>query len=153
MPTQKTKKPVPGAKKPAAKLEAKVAIKAAASKKATPATAKTHTGKSEARPKPVPESKPATKAPIAESKKGAATPAPADAVTKKKPGRPPKAASGAVDVAPAGGAKRGRKPKSAAMPDGTDSADMADIEADLVGEPIVTGEKVKPLRMKISKAK
>ena len=30
---------------------------------------------------------------------------------------------------------------------------VADIEADLVGEPITTGEKVKPLRMKISKAK
>ena len=32
--------------------------------------------------------------------------------------------------------------------------DMSDIEADLVGEPVATpGEKVKPLRMKISKAK
>ncbi|RYG08709.1 MAG: sigma-70 family RNA polymerase sigma factor, partial [Burkholderiales bacterium] len=35
-----------------------------------------------------------------------------------------------------------------------DDADMSDIEADLVGEPVAeTTEKVKPLRMKISKAK
>ena len=51
-------------------------------------------------------------------------------------------------------AKRGRKPKVADTPSKvSDDADMSDIEADLVGEPVVTGEKVKPLRMKISKAK
>ncbi len=82
----------------------------------------------------------------------------AAAAAKKKPGRPPKAAAetGAADK-PA--AKRGRKPKAAAGGDGpSDDLDMSDIESDLVGEPEAatttpTGEKVKPLRMKISKAK
>ncbi|MDP3827306.1 MAG: sigma-70 family RNA polymerase sigma factor, partial [Polaromonas sp.] len=47
---------------------------------------------------------------------------------------------------------RGRKPKVAIKGDGDE--DMSDIEDDLVGEPVVeTAEKVKPLRMKISKAK
>ncbi|MBV5333436.1 RNA polymerase sigma factor RpoD, partial [bacterium] len=45
------------------------------------------------------------------------------------------------------------KAKSAAS---ADDADLSDIEAELETEPVVvsaTGEKVKPLRMKISKAK
>ena len=63
-------------------------------------------------------------------------------------------------------AKRGPKSKDKAkdkakdkkIGPGTDDADMGDIEADLVGEPVVdagdsTAEKVKPLRMKLSKAK
>ncbi|MFC6283851.1 MULTISPECIES: RNA polymerase sigma factor RpoD [Polaromonas] len=78
----------------------------------------------------------------------------AAAPAKKKPGRPPKNPAAAVEgAAPATtGAKRGRKPKSAAKADGDE--DMSDIEDDLAGEPVVeTTEKVKPLRMKISKAK
>jgi RNA polymerase primary sigma factor len=56
--------------------------------------------------------------------------------------------------APATGAKRGRKPKAAAASAPADDLDMSDIEADLVGEPVPEAtEKVKPLRMKISKAK
>ncbi len=55
------------------------------------------------------------------------------------------------------GAKRGRKPKEPAAAAVVDELDLSDIEADLAGEPAVvitaTGEKVKPLRMKISKAK
>jgi RNA polymerase primary sigma factor len=76
----------------------------------------------------------------------------AAAPAKKKPGRPPK--NPAADGAPAAtGAKRGRKPKSAAVKAEGDE-DMSDIEDDLVGEPVAeTTEKVKPLRMKISKAK
>ena len=73
---------------------------------------------------------------------------------KKKPGRPPKNPAAAVEgSAPvAAAAKRGRKPKSAGKGEGDE--DMSDIEDDLVGEPVVeTTEKVKPLRMKISKAK
>jgi RNA polymerase primary sigma factor len=71
---------------------------------------------------------------------------------KKKPGRPPKSAA-AADTAVATGAKRGRKPKAVEGKSG-DDLDMSDIEDDLVGEPVVeTTEKVKPLRMKISKAK
>jgi len=83
-------------------------------------------------------------------------------LAKKKPGRPPKAAAAESSAPAATGAKRGRKPKAATAAkssgDGEDM-DMSDIEADLVGEPeavtttTATGEKVKPLRMKISKAK
>jgi len=79
----------------------------------------------------------------------------AGATAKKKPGRPPKAAAAESEAPAKTGAKRGRKPKAAAESSG-DDMDMSDIEADLVGEPeavAATGEKVKPLRMKISKAK
>ncbi|WP_411878306.1 RNA polymerase sigma factor RpoD [Polaromonas sp. YR568] len=79
-----------------------------------------------------------------------------DVPVKKKPGRPPKnpAADGSTPAATTG-AKRGRKPKSAsAAPKDGEDLDMSDIEDDLVGEPVAeTTEKVKPLRMKISKAK
>ena len=76
----------------------------------------------------------------------------AAAPAKKKPGRPLKNPA-ADDNEPATGAKRGRKPKAAEAKAG-DDLDMSDIEDDLVGEPVVeTTEKVKPLRMKISKAK
>ncbi|MEN9995638.1 MAG: polymerase sigma factor RpoD [Pseudomonadota bacterium] len=52
----------------------------------------------------------------------------------------------------AAGAKRGRKPKAGA--DAPGEEDLSDIEDDLVGEPVAEStEKVKPLRMKISKAK
>ncbi|MDM0105924.1 RNA polymerase sigma factor RpoD [Variovorax sp. J22R24] len=70
----------------------------------------------------------------------------------KKVGRPPKAAGA---PAAAGGAKRGRKPKAGNEAASSD-VDLSDIEDELVGdEPAATTteEKVKPLRMKISKAK
>ncbi len=73
---------------------------------------------------------------------------------KKRPGRPAKVAAAAETKAPA---KRGRKPK--AGDEGGDDTDLSDIEADLEGEVeettevAATVEKVKPLRMKISKAK
>ena len=73
---------------------------------------------------------------------------------KKRPGRPAKVAGAAEAKAPA---KRGRKPK--AGDEGGDDTDLSDIEADLEGEVeettevAATVEKVKPLRMKISKAK
>ena len=80
------------------------------------------------------------------------------APAKKKPGRPPKNPAAAVeDGAPANAdVKRGRKPKSAGASD--DDEDMSDIEAEFAEEPVAvevtaTTEKVKPLRMKISKAK
>ncbi len=86
--------------------------------------------------------------PVAELKKTAAAPAAA-----KKAGRPPKAADAPAAV---GGAKRGRKPKAGNEAPVSD-VDLSDIEDELVGdEPAVattTEEKVKPLRMKISKAK
>ena len=70
---------------------------------------------------------------------------------KKKPGRPPKATA-AEGATPAAGAKRGRKPKGSISADGDE--DLSDVVAEFAEEPAVeTTEKVKPLRMKISKAK
>jgi RNA polymerase primary sigma factor len=106
---------------------------------------------------------PASKTPVTKSKAQLLKEA-ADALlnsgatAKKKPGRPPKAAAEESSAPAKTGAKRGRKPKAAAESSG-DDMDMSDIEADLVGETSdtatvsATGEKVKPLRMKISKAK
>ena len=113
--------------------------------------------KSDKKGKPVPASKP----PVVKSKaqqlqEAADALLAAGATAKKKPGRPPKSDVAESSAPAKTGAKRGRKPKNAAAPSSVDM-DMADIEADLVGEPAIitnaTGEKVKPLRMKISKAK
>ena len=146
MPAQKSVPPA----KPTPKATAKTAVKTVA--KPVPAVKKT-TGtadKTSTKAKPVTEkiaANPAAKAAptAAELKKASAT---VDDTAKKKPGRPPKAAD-AAGSKPAG-AKRGPKPKTASA-DVED--DLGDIEADLVGEPVATTEKVKPLRMKISKAK
>jgi RNA polymerase primary sigma factor len=78
---------------------------------------------------------------------------------KKKTAKASKAADAAAPAKVA--AKRGPKAKAVkAGKKGEDhDIDMSDIEEDLVGEPEVTEvaeastEKVKPLRMKISKAK
>ncbi len=104
-----------------------------------------------AKVKPVPTSK--TPPPVVKptAKAAAGKPAP-DA--KKTTAPAAKSAKPGKDDDVKTGAKRGRKPKVADTSSKvTDDADMSDIEADLVGEPVVTGEKVKPLRMKISKAK
>ena len=111
-----------------------------AAKAPTPSSVKT--AEEELQKKPV---KAAAKA--APAKKAAAR----DTAAAKKPGRPAKGAAAAEKSAPA---KRGRPGKE-------DDADMAEIESDLEGEPEAevatvdpaTVEKVKPLRMKISKAK
>ena len=89
---------------------------------------------------------PPKKVPLVPIKKIADTkPLVVDVALKKKPGRPAKAAD--ADVV---GAKRGRKPKSA----GVGEEDLSDVVADFEEAPIAdTTEKVKPLRMKISKAK
>ncbi|MDP3616530.1 MAG: RNA polymerase sigma factor region1.1 domain-containing protein, partial [Rhodoferax sp.] len=153
MPAQKSKKPVKSAAKPVARVPAKPAPRSAPPKVIAKVATKTAMEKSELRVKTVPASESRTKAPSIEFNKAAAAAEATEVVLKKKPGRPPKAASIKSDATPTTGAKRGRKPKTAATADGMDNSDMADIEADLVGEPVVTGEKVKPLRMKISKAK
>jgi RNA polymerase primary sigma factor len=88
------------------------------------------------------------------------------APAKKKPGRPPKPAAGESapaapqTAAPAASAvKRGRKPKAATVSSKLDGdEDLSDIEEEFAEEPAAveataTTEKVKPLRMKISKAK
>ncbi|MES2634114.1 MAG: RNA polymerase sigma factor RpoD, partial [Pseudomonadota bacterium] len=160
MPAQKSGKLI----KPAAKPVAKKVVKPA-----PPAKAKLHVVKPPPKPAPKATAKPATKVkPVPASKspvhteKAAATtelkkPVAANAVeevVKKKPGRPPKVQVPGAEAPAKTGAKRGRKPKSASEGKPGDEMDMSDIEEDLVGEPVVeTTEKVKPLRMKISKAK
>ena len=149
MPSHKSQKPAQSAAKPASKPAAK----------STPTKPVAKVSAPTANPKPakkvttVPVSKSPLKTPAVDLKKANPATVDAEVIVKKKPGRPPKAASAASDAAPTAGAKRGRKPKSGSAPPSTDDMDMSDIEADLVGEPVVTGEKVKPLRMKISKAK
>ncbi|XAH25300.1 RNA polymerase sigma factor RpoD [Xylophilus sp. GW821-FHT01B05] len=91
----------------------------------------------------------------------AAAAASGDEAPKKKAGRPPKAAGTATAVKTAA-AKPGRKPKAKAGSEDGDDTDLSDIEAEFEEEPAVAdpagaaaapAEKVKPLRMKISKAK
>ena len=159
MPAQKSVKPLKSAPataakavttraaQPAAKAAAKkpAAVPAAAAKKAQPVPTKKSTELTQAADELL-KKKPATRA-------KAAAEAEEDA-PKKKPGRPAKAAGAAAKTP----AKRGRKPKAGAD-EGSDDADLSDIESDLEGEveespeTAATVEKVKPLRMKISKAK
>jgi len=90
-----------------------------------------------------------------ETKKATAVNAAEEALSKKKPGRPPKAAAAESSTPPAKtGAKRGRKPKAAVKSE--EDEDLLDLEADFAEEPVeveASEEKAKPLRMKISKAK
>ena len=164
MPSQKSSKSVTTAAKPASKApmvekvveknkKAAISTKAPASKaspKTSPQNAtKAHAAKSDLPPKKV-STVPSKSSP--ESKLATVATSVADVPVKKKPGRPPKNPAVEGDAPAAGGAKRGRKPKVAGKADGDE--DMSDIEDDLVGEPVPeTTEKVKPLRMKISKAK
>jgi RNA polymerase primary sigma factor len=178
MPAQKSSKSAKAApkSKAAVKPAARPPVKKAASKLEKPrktAISKPVPGKKAAAPKAPPKSeKPVKKVPPVPTKSSAPpakssakpaakkeaelkvtpTAAVADVPVKKKPGRPPKNPAAAVEAGATTGAKRGRKPKVAIKGDGDE--DMSDIEDDLVGEPIAeTTEKVKPLRMKISKAK
>jgi RNA polymerase primary sigma factor len=151
------KVPAPAAAKKPAQPVGKVAPKAAAPKvKATPAPA------APAQPVKKAASVPAKKSEVIDKKPAAkAKEAVADAQV-KKPTKVAKAAAPAEDTKPAAkkvvvGAKRGPKKKgSIAEPSIED--ELAELEDDLQGEPVAdnvseTGEKVKPLRMKISKAK
>jgi RNA polymerase primary sigma factor len=149
MPAKKSSTPAVSSTKPA-KASAKKPVPAVPTKKAPSVTAKT-------------PAKPAAKS----AAKTTARKTAADEIdttelateTKKKPGRPAKAAGAAAKT----GAKRGPKPKAGAKGKSRgddDDTDMSDIEDDLEGEPEETSndpaqpvEKVKPLRMKISKAK
>ncbi|WP_042427740.1 RNA polymerase sigma factor RpoD [Comamonas granuli] len=158
MPAQKSaKSPKSTTGSTASPATAKKAPAQAAAPKKAPASAAAPEKK-----RSVTVTKPASKTPAAAEEK---TKARAKAVAetevadeaeapKKRPGRPAKAA-GAAAKAPA---KRGRKPAKG-KEEVADDADMSDIEAELEGEPeeipevADTVEKVKPLRMKISKAK
>jgi len=149
MPAKKSSTPVVASTKPAKKTATRAAEPLAAPKKAPSVTTKTTT-KAAAKSDTAKTTTKKTKAEEVLDETLTAEPAP-----KKKPGRPAKAASDK----PA--AKRGRKPKAAAKDDSDlDDADLSDIEEDLTEEVVeevadeaAPAEKVKPLRMKISKAK
>ena len=164
MPAQKSAKPPKTAPDTAAKAVSKTAAKAPA--KAAPKKAAAVAEAADAKKvKNVPVKSTAELIKAADEllkkkpvrAKAAAAATDDEEAPKKKPGRPAKAAAaGGEAKAPA---KRGRKPKAAAASDDVgDDADLSDIESDLEGEPeavaaTATTEKVKPLRMKISKAK
>ncbi|HMA09424.1 MAG TPA: RNA polymerase sigma factor RpoD, partial [Ramlibacter sp.] len=156
MPAQKSGKLAKPAAKPVAKKPIKPGIPAKAQLKVVKTPHKPHVqsaGKPETKAKPVPvtksPAKPSDKAVAKDEAKKPVRTAATEEVVKKKPGRPPKA-----QTAETAGAKRGRKPKGAVETKPGEDLDLSDIEDDLVGEPVVeTTEKVKPLRMKISKAK
>jgi RNA polymerase primary sigma factor len=183
MPAQKSKKPVPVAKKavsakapsktklvakaPPAKGVAKVLPKAKAQ---TPVAKKSlPTAKKAASPVKKAPVVPASKTVSKSAPKAAAKPAVTATKTKKtnpavsavelKKTAPVKTAPKAtVSKAPAtqvAAAKPGAKSKKIPAPRSIDDADLSDLEADLVGEEPAAEptEKVKPLRMKISKAK
>ncbi|HEX7891115.1 MAG TPA: RNA polymerase sigma factor RpoD [Ramlibacter sp.] len=163
MPVQKSAKASPAAK-PADRKPLQTPSKSAAKAqlKVVKSDGKQASAKSATKvAKPVPTKSPAKVEKASakeETKKSAKTAIVADEPVKKKPGRPPKATA-EVDTPPkATGAKRGRKPK-AAEGKAADETDLADVEADFedsepaVEEPAAVVEKVKPLRMKISKAK
>ncbi|ROZ66516.1 RNA polymerase sigma factor RpoD [Ramlibacter sp. WS9] len=163
MPAQKSGKLAKPAAKPVANKLIKPVAPAKAQLKVVKTSAKPQaqaTAKSATKAKPVPNTKspvkPTEKAVAKdEAKKPAKAVAATEEVVKKKPGRPPKVQVPGAEAPAKTGAKRGRKPKNAAgaKPMGEEE-DMSDIEDDLAGEPVAeTTEKVKPLRMKISKAK
>ncbi|MCU4122289.1 RNA polymerase sigma factor RpoD [Variovorax sp. N23] len=144
-----TKKPaVSVAKKPASAKPLKAAASPAPAKKSAAAPKATAATKVKSVP---------TKTPSADPVKTAALKAAPAPATAKKVGRPPKAAGAAT---PATGAKRGRKPKAGNEPKDIEE-DFSDVEAEFAeeepaaaaGTETATVEKVKPLRMKISKAK
>ena len=134
------------AAKPVAKTAAKPAVKPAPKTAAAPA--KPASKSSKAAPTPAAK-KPAAPKASEDTKKTKATAAPAKADA--KPAAKPAAKSTAKDKAGKPAAKKGKG-------DDFDDTDLSDIENDLVDETqeaevTETAEKVKPLRMKISKAK
>ena len=156
----KSKKPAPqkavkkvapkAAAKPATKAAAKPAAKAkpVAKKAAAKPVAKSPAkpvAKTTAKPAAKPVAKPATKA----TSKVATKPA-AKAVPAKAPAKKPAVVAHAPKATGKKTAKSSAKGKAGK---GLDDTDLSDIEADLEGEEVATAEKVKPLRMKISKAK
>ena len=162
MPAQKSAKPPKTAPDVAAKAVTKTAAKATAKVVPQKATAAAPAKAAKKEVKTVPAKSTAELIKAADEllkKKPARAKAAAgddEETPKKRPGRPAKAAGAAEAAAPA---KRGRKPKASEAGDDGDDADLSDIESDLEGEVeettevATTVEKVKPLRMKISKAK
>nr|WP_315261646.1 RNA polymerase sigma factor RpoD [uncultured Limnohabitans sp.] len=125
--------------KPVAKTAAKPVVKTAAKPAAKPATKAKSVPASKTKAAEKPVTKPVVKSiPKAEDTKKKASAVEAHA---------PKAAA---KKAPAKKATKAKGKKA-----GGEDEDLSDIEADLEGEPVIEpgAEKVKPLRMKISKAK
>ena len=156
----KSKKPAPKkvVKKVAAKAVSKPAAKAKPVAKKAPAkpAAKTSAkpvAKAPAKPAAKTASKSATKtAPKSATKatsKVVAKPA-AKAAPAKAPAKKPAVVAHAPKATGKKAAKSGAKGKAGK---GLDDTDLSDIESDLEGEEVASAEKVKPLRMKISKAK
>jgi RNA polymerase primary sigma factor len=156
----KSKKPAP--KKVVKKVAAKAVSKPAAKAKpvAKKALAK-HVAKTSAKPVAKAPAKPAAKtasksatktAPKSATKatsKVVAKPA-AKAAPAKAPAKKPAVVAHAPKATGKKAAKSGAKGKAGK---GLDDTDLSDIESDLEGEEVASAEKVKPLRMKISKAK
>ena len=181
MPVQKSKKPAQAPAKSKIVAKTAVAKKAPAPVAKAQATSKVTAKAPAKKPAPVVSqakvpAKPAAKAvpsavkatapratPALPVKKAASVPAKKSEVVEKKPAAKAKVAKAAAPAptskpaAPkATGAKRGPKKKGSIAEPSLE--DDLEIEADLEGEPVVeagseTAEKVKPLRMKISKAK
>jgi len=156
----KSKKPAP--KKPVKKVAAKAASKPAAKAASKPAAkAKPVAKKAAVKPvaksaaKPVakttakPAAKAVAKAAPKSTSKVAAKPA-TKAVPAKSPAKKPAVVAHAPKATGKKAAKSGAKGKAGK---GLDDTDLSDIESDLEGEEVASAEKVKPLRMKISKAK
>ena len=156
----KSKKPVPKkavkkvapkvAAKPVAKTAAKPAVKAKPVAKKVPAKP---VAKSPAKPAAKTASKPAAKAvakPATKATSKVAAKPSANAVPAKAPAKKPAVVAHAPKATGKKAAKSSAKGKAGK---GLDDTDLSDIEADLEGEEVATAEKVKPLRMKISKAK
>ena len=144
-PTAKSAKPVAkAATKPASKPVAKAAAPKASVKPAAKAGAKPATKVAQA------SGKPATKADAKPAAKSAAKPEPKKTTAPKSLGaeqsKPPKGKGGRKP-------KAGAKGKSEDMED-IDFSDLVEDEAESEATAVVdSGEKVKPLRMKLSKAK
>jgi RNA polymerase primary sigma factor len=143
--------------KPAAKKTASIVSKAAV-KPAVKTTAKAVTHKAiqpvaKSAAKPAPTSATKAKSVPASKAKVAAQPVVVKSIAKApkaKVEEPKKKAAAVETKAPKAAAKKAAKAKPGkSMLD----EDMSDIEADLEVEEVTTTEKVKPLRMKISKAK
>ena len=129
-------------KKPAAK--AKPVAKKAVAKAVAKSPAK-QVSKTKAKPVAKPVAKPASKA----TSKVATKPS-AKSKLAKAPAKKPAVVAHAPKVTGKKAAKANAKGKAGKS---TDDTDLSDIEADLEGEEVASTEKVKPLRMKISKAK
>ena len=129
-------------KKPAAK--AKPVAKKAAAKAVAKSPAK-QVSKTKAKPVAKPVAKTASKA----TSKVATKPS-AKSKLAKAPAKKPAVVAHAPKVTGKKAAKANAKGKAGKS---TDDTDLSDIESDLEGEEVASTEKVKPLRMKISKAK